>query len=91
LQIALEEGDFPSQQLEGELSRSLGFDSPKGHDHSVHFVDSICESQLPCFASPIQLDNSTPETLKKNKKVKTTNKRKLVASRRILTMPRKMF
>ncbi|KAJ8425219.1 hypothetical protein Cgig2_015695 [Carnegiea gigantea] len=58
LQIALEDGDFPPQQLEGELSRPL--------------------------------DNSTPETLKKNKKVKTTYKRKLVASRRILTMQRKI-
>ncbi|KAJ8450401.1 hypothetical protein Cgig2_004858 [Carnegiea gigantea] len=43
------------------------------------------------FASPVQLDNTTAETLEKNKKAKTTYKRKSIASRRILTRRRKML
>jgi len=91
-QIALEDGDLTAQQLEGELFRPPGFDSPKRHDHSEHLVDSVCESQPPSFASPIQLDSTTPETLEKNKKAKTTYKRKsVVPSKRILTRRRKML
>jgi len=89
--MALEDGDLTAQQLEGELSRPPSFDSPERHDHSEHLVDSVCESQPPSFASPIQLDNATPETLEKNKKAKTTYKRKSVASTRILTRRRKML
>ena len=90
-QITLEDGDSTAQQLEEELPRPPGFDSPKRHDHSELLVDPACESKPPSSASPIQLAITAPETLELNKKAKTTFKKKPVPSLRILTRRRKML
>ena len=87
----LEDGDSTAHQLEEELPRPPGFDSPKRHDHSELLVDPACESQPLSIASPIQLAITAPETLELNKKAKTTFKKKPVPSKRILTRRRKML